>query len=166
MKTKVLNNSCNQFAYNFYPQSILILEECLQKWWNANLICLVNFMKQLSISERNMKLLVQTVTIQSYKRVACIIIVETVKCIMHCRKYHLHKCNRVSYLHNYNKNCCPYIFLKLGFTPCKAEQPLRGMETTNSITATEIITWIIAIERSTNIPVTESTISKPTDLVT
>ena len=31
-KAKVLNISCNQFAYNFYPQSILILEECLQKW--------------------------------------------------------------------------------------------------------------------------------------
>ena len=31
-KAKVLNNSCNQFVYNFYPQSILILEECLQKW--------------------------------------------------------------------------------------------------------------------------------------
>ena len=31
-KTKVLNNSCNQFVYNFYPQSILVLEECLQKW--------------------------------------------------------------------------------------------------------------------------------------
>ena len=37
-KTKVLNNSCNQFVYNFYPQSILILEECLQTWWDANLI--------------------------------------------------------------------------------------------------------------------------------
>ena len=31
-KTIVLNNSCNQFVYNFYPQSILILEECLLKW--------------------------------------------------------------------------------------------------------------------------------------
>ena len=31
-KTKVLNNFCNQFLYNFYPQSILILESCLQKW--------------------------------------------------------------------------------------------------------------------------------------
>ena len=30
-KTKVLNNSSNQFEYNFYSQSILILEECLQK---------------------------------------------------------------------------------------------------------------------------------------
>ena len=31
-KTKVLNNSCQQFVYNFYPQSILTLEECSQKW--------------------------------------------------------------------------------------------------------------------------------------
>ena len=30
-KTKVLNSSCNQFVYHFYPQSILVLEECLQK---------------------------------------------------------------------------------------------------------------------------------------
>ena len=31
-KTKVLNNSCNPFVYSFFPQSILILEERLQKW--------------------------------------------------------------------------------------------------------------------------------------
>ena len=31
-KTKVLNNFCNRFVYNFYPQSILVLEECLKKW--------------------------------------------------------------------------------------------------------------------------------------
>ena len=31
-KTKVLNDSFNQFVYNFYPQSILILEEYLQEW--------------------------------------------------------------------------------------------------------------------------------------
>ena len=31
-KTKVLNNACNQFASNFYPQSIIVLEEYLQKW--------------------------------------------------------------------------------------------------------------------------------------
>ena len=37
-KTKVLNNSFTQFVYNFYPQGILILEECLQKWWDADLI--------------------------------------------------------------------------------------------------------------------------------
>ena len=37
-KTKEVNNSCNQFVYNFYRQSILISEECLQKWWDASLI--------------------------------------------------------------------------------------------------------------------------------
>ena len=37
-KTKVMNKSRNQFVYNFYPQSIFILEEYLQKWRNANLI--------------------------------------------------------------------------------------------------------------------------------
>ena len=31
-KTKVLNNSCNRFVYNFSPQSISGLEECLEKW--------------------------------------------------------------------------------------------------------------------------------------
>ena len=31
-KTQVLNNPCNQFVYHFCPQSILVLEECLQKW--------------------------------------------------------------------------------------------------------------------------------------
>ena len=37
-KTEVLNESFNQFVYTFYPQSILILEEHLLKWSNANLI--------------------------------------------------------------------------------------------------------------------------------
>ena len=37
-KTKVLNESFNQFVYKFYLQSILILEEYLLKRWNANLI--------------------------------------------------------------------------------------------------------------------------------
>ena len=30
-KTKVLEDSFNQFIYNFYPKSILILEQYLQK---------------------------------------------------------------------------------------------------------------------------------------
>ena len=37
-KTKVLNDSFNQVVYKFYPESILILEEYLLKWWNANLM--------------------------------------------------------------------------------------------------------------------------------
>ena len=35
-KTKAPINSCNQLVYYFYPQSILILEECLQKWQWSN----------------------------------------------------------------------------------------------------------------------------------
>ena len=31
-KTKALKDSFNQFVYDLYPQSILILEEYLQKW--------------------------------------------------------------------------------------------------------------------------------------
>ena len=31
-KTKVLNSSCNQFVYHFYPETILVLEERLQTW--------------------------------------------------------------------------------------------------------------------------------------
>ena len=31
-KTKVLNNSCNQFVSNFCPHSVLVLEECSRKW--------------------------------------------------------------------------------------------------------------------------------------
>ena len=37
-KTKVLDNSFSRFLYNFYPQSILILQEYLHKWRNTNLI--------------------------------------------------------------------------------------------------------------------------------
>ena len=37
-KPKVLNDSFNRFVYKFYTQSILILEEYLLKWWNANFI--------------------------------------------------------------------------------------------------------------------------------
>ena len=31
-KTKVLNESFKQLLYKFYPQNVLILEECLLKW--------------------------------------------------------------------------------------------------------------------------------------
>ena len=36
-KTKVLNDYFDWFVYKFYPKRILILEEYLLKWWNANL---------------------------------------------------------------------------------------------------------------------------------
>ena len=55
--------------------------------------------KRLSFRERNMKLLLETVTYIAIKeRVTCIITIDTVTFIMHCRKYHLHNCNRVSHV--------------------------------------------------------------------
>ena len=55
--------------------------------------------KRLSVRERNMKLLLETVTYIAIKeRVTCIITIETVTCIMHKRKYHLHHCDRDSNL--------------------------------------------------------------------
>ena len=51
--------------------------------------------KRLPFRERNLKLLLETVTYIAVKeRVTCIITIETVKCIMHCRKYHPHNCYR------------------------------------------------------------------------
>ena len=67
--------------------------------------------KWVSVTERNIKLLLETVTyIATTETVACIITVEMVVCIMRCRKYHLHDCNRDSHVHIFNKNylnkCC------------------------------------------------------------
>ena len=52
-------------------------------------------------------------------------------CIMHCRKYHLHNCNRISLLHNYNKNF-------------------------NHIFTAETVTYICALEASNCIIATET----------
>ena len=64
--------------------------------------------KWVSVRERNIKLLLETVTyIATTETVTCIITIEIVMCIMHCRKYHLHDCNRDSNVHNFDKNCHP-----------------------------------------------------------
>ena len=56
--------------------------------------------KRLAVRERNTKLSYKTITYIAIKeRVTCIITIETVKCTMHCRKYHLHNRNRDSHLH-------------------------------------------------------------------
>ena len=115
-KTKVLNESFKQLLYKFYPQSILILEEYLQSgemqiWYNA--LCLLMFSGQfyekwVSVRERNIKLLLQTVThIATTETVTRIIAIEIIMCIMYCRKYYLHDCNRNSHVHDFNKNCRP-----------------------------------------------------------
>ena len=111
--------------------------------------------KRLSVRERNMKLLLETVTYVAIKeRATCIITMETVICIMPCRKYNLHNCKRDSRLLNYNKSYHPHIC-------CRNVTCICAAETSICIIATETVTCIITTERSTNIPVTESTTSKP-----
>ena len=64
--------------------------------------------KELSVTERNIKLLLGTVTyIAATETVSGIITMETV--IIHCKKYHLHNCNIDLHLHNLIKNCHPHI---------------------------------------------------------
>ena len=63
--------------------------------------------KWMSVRER---MLLEVVTYIATKETAtCIIPIEIVMCIMHCRKYHLDDCNRDSHLHNLNKNCHSHI---------------------------------------------------------
>ena len=71
--------------------------------------------KWMSVRERNIKLLLETVTYMAIiERATCIITIEIVMCITYCRKYHnknchphvccknlyLHKCCRNFYLHD------------------------------------------------------------------
>ena len=70
----------------------------------------MGYEKWVSIRERNIKLLLETIIyIAITETVTCIITIETVMCKMHCRIYHLHNCNRDSHLHNYNKKFPPHI---------------------------------------------------------
>ena len=92
--------------------------------------------ERLSVAEWNMKLLL-----------------ETVMCIMHCRKYHLHNCNRDS--------CIIIIKIVTHIFVAETVTCICAAETSNCIIATETITCIIVTERSTNTPVTESATSKP-----
>ena len=105
-KTKVLNNS---FVTSLYVISTLkgsftitnvYKSSEIQTWYNA-------FTKRGCQLEKVNYLKLTYIAIK--ERLTCIITIETVMCIMHCRKYHLHNCNRDSHLHNYNKNCHPRI---------------------------------------------------------
>ena len=110
------------------------------------------FEKRLSFRERNMKLLLETVT---YIRVTCIITMKTGTYIMQCRKYYLHNCNSNSHLHNYNKNCHPHICRR----NCQLHMCYRNFLWHNCNRNSIIVT-----ERSTSIKVTASTTSKPTKM--
>ena len=57
--------------------------------------------KWVSSRERNIKFLLETVTYIAITKTATFITtIETVMCIMHCKKYHLHFCNIDSHLHD------------------------------------------------------------------
>ena len=70
-------------------------------------------------------------------------------CIMHCRKYNLHDCNRDICI--ISIKIVTHIFAADTFT-C-----INGAEISNSIILTETVTCIIATKRSTKINVIEST---------
>ena len=105
-----------------------------------------------SVREKNIKLLLETVTyIARTETVTCITTIEIViMCIIHCRKYYLHDCDRDPRLHSFNINC-HHIFAAETFTYINAAEP------SNCIIATETVTCIIAKKRCTNINVAEST---------
>ena len=69
--------------------------------------------KWVSVREMNIKLLLETVTyIATTETATCIITIEIVVRIMHCRKYHLPDCNRDSHVHNFNKKLSPTYLLQ------------------------------------------------------
>ena len=125
----------------------------MQIWYNT--FCLLMFScefykKWVSVRERNMKLLLETVT-DNYKRTS-----------------HLHNYNKNSHVHHalqkispawlqqtptciISKKNCPHMFDAETFT-C-----INAAETSNRITTAETITCVIATKRSTNIIAAEST---------
>ena len=101
-------------------------------------------MRRLSVIESNMKLLLEIFTYTAMKeRLSCIITIETVKCIMHCR----------------STICIITIKNVTHIFAAETVTCICAAETSNSITSTETVTCTIA-EKSTNIPVTKSIISR------
>ena len=90
----------------------------MQSWYNA--FCLLMFScqfyeKWVSVRERNIRLLLETVTyIATTETVTCIITIEIVMCILHCRKYYLHdwRLATETHMHIFNKNCHPHSCLR------------------------------------------------------
>ena len=120
--------------------------------------------KRLSVTERNMKLLLETVTYIAIKeRFTCIITMETIMCIIYCWKYHLHNCNRDSNLQNCNKsfayvlqNCNRNSHMhncnrKIHQLNCNRKYRLKTCKN-----ATDVVTCIIAIESACCIFPTET----------
>ena len=92
----------------------------------------------MSVRERNIKLLLEAVTYMATTETAtCIITIEIVMCIMHCRKYHLHDCNR---------NSTGIISIKIVTHIYAAEifTCISVAETSNCIIAIQTVTFITA----------------------
>ena len=105
----------------------------------------------VSVTERNTKFLLETVTyIAITEIVTCIAVIEIVICIMRCRKYHQHNCKEDCYLHDTIK------IVTLIFA-AKTVTCISATETFNSMITAETVTCINALKRSTNTVVTEST---------
>ena len=115
---------------------------------------------QLTFQHRSpyMKLLLATVTYIAIKeRVTCIIAIETIMYIMHCRKSHLHNSIETT-ICIITKKIVNHIF------PAETATCIYLVETYNCIIAIETVTCIISTERSTNIPVIESNTSDYTQM--
>ena len=132
---------------NLYVISILVLEECLQKWWNTSLIwCL--YEKWLSVRKRK---LLKTVTyIVVKERLPCIITIETVTAE-----------NTTRIIATETPICIITTKTVTHIFAAETVTCICAPETSNCIIVTETVTCLIATERSTNIPVTKSTTSKP-----
>ena len=93
----------------------------MQIYYNAFYLLMFSgqfYEKWVSVRERNIKLLLETVKyIATTETVSSISTIKIVMCIIHCRKYHLHDCNRDSQGHNFNKKCHPQICCKNFLTP-------------------------------------------------
>ena len=89
--------------------------------------------KWMSVRERNINLLLEAVTYMATTETAtCIITIEIVMCIMHCRKYHLHDCNRGS-------TCKIPIKIFTHIFAAEIFTGISGAETSNCIIATETV---------------------------
>ena len=108
----------------------------MQTWYNALKYFPVNYMKIRCQLRKEYQIVTWNCHLHSQ-----VLGHETVMCIMHCRKRHLHNSSKGSHLHNYNE-IVTHIF---------------AAETVTCISATETSNCIIATERFTNITVTKST---------
>ena len=127
----------------------------MQTWYNACQYFLVNSMKnwcqgkeyKIVIWNRHLNSFNITSHLHRYNRNS-----DVHMRIIHCRRYHLHKCNS-------NPTCIIRIKTVTHIFAAETVAYISAAETSNFIIATETATCIVA--RSTNVTVTEPNTSKP-----